>query len=190
MKKDKSLGDVWVDKALAAAMDEREASGELDCLAILNEPLLPTETGHSIAREPRTDAWHQPFLMALARHGWIGGACRMARISRSVVYAELESNPVFAAAAERARQEYTELLEAVAYERAINGSDRLLEFLLKGAQPSKYRENNGAVVNVNSGPIIVDVVTDAMDMVAPANALPDTSFSMVNTLFDTSEELA
>jgi hypothetical protein len=47
----------------------------------------------------------------------------------------------FAAAWNEAYEQGTERLELVAQERAINGSDLLLIFLLKGRGPTKYRDS-------------------------------------------------
>lgn len=105
-------------------------------------------------------AWAEPFLVALARWGTVLAASREAGVTRQRVYELADASPTFRAAMATAQQEFAELLEHVALQRAMNGSERLLEFMLRGALPSKYRDTAGQTVNVAVGsPIVVDVIT-------------------------------
>lgn len=160
----------------AEAFEERQAEG-LKCLSVLdvaaqnpNQLAPAAENSYQLATTEQSEltaiagarAWAEPFLIALARYGTILAATREVQVSRRTVYDLMEASPTFAKAVEVARQEFAELLEHVAVQRAMNGSERLLEFLLRGALPGKYRESQQQqAVNVNVGaPIVVDVVAD------------------------------
>lgn len=115
----------------------------------------------------RVPVWQKAFLTALAQTGVVRYAAEATRIARSQVYARRRSNPDFAAAFDLALDEAADLLELEARRRAVEGtekpvygrdagpnagtvevgrvreySDRLLEFLLKGWRPDKYRERH------------------------------------------------
>lgn len=125
----------------------------------------------SIVRE----AWADAFLVALTRHGTFLAATRVAGVARQTVYELIKQSPEFARAVETAKEEFAEMLEAVAIIRAMQGSERLLEFLLKGALPGKYREGPSVAVQVHSGPIVVDIVADASGA-DPVPVLPNTTY--------------
>jgi len=61
-------------------------------------------------------------------------------MGRSAAYAWRDEDPDFAAAWEEAIQESIDALEQVAWERAKDQSDRMLEILLKGHRPEKYTD--------------------------------------------------
>lgn len=84
--------------------------------------------------------WKSTWLLAYENKGTVRAACKIARVSKSRVYEVRRTDEAFAEAWEAAEQRTTELLEETAYERALNGSDRLAEFLLKARRPQKYRE--------------------------------------------------
>lgn len=117
--------------------------------------------------EPRTTAkkiqlrrgtWQPAFITALASVGNVTEACKLASISRDTVYHHRKSDPSFAKKWADAEQQAADILEKEAWRRATEGvaetqfykgepcgsiqrySDRLLEFLLRGARPEKYRE--------------------------------------------------
>jgi len=54
------------------------------------------------------------------------------------------SNSSFATAWDLAVAQGTDRLEDAAFERATNGSDTLLMFLLRGRRPERFRENLNA----------------------------------------------
>lgn len=169
----------------AEAFQEKAESG-LKCLAVLDGEEKPSE----LARAPENSyqladaeqselsaiagarAWAEPFLVSLARWGTVLAASREVGVTRRRVYELADASPTFRAAMATAQQEFAELLEHVALQRAMNGSERLLEFLLRGALPSKYRESQQQqAVNVNVGaPIVVDVVAD-LQQVQPVDEI-------------------
>jgi len=80
------------------------------------------------------------MLSALSKTGNVSAAARAAEIERRTHYRWLHSDPEYADAVEIAMEEAVDVLEAVARQRAIHGSDTLLIFLLKGHRPEKYRD--------------------------------------------------
>jgi hypothetical protein len=93
------------------------------------------------ARTVRTPpAAFDAFIEALAEGETVTAACRVADLGRRTVYDERGRNEDFARAWEDAIEAGTDSLEAEARRRALDGSDRLLEFLLKARRPDVYRE--------------------------------------------------
>ena len=80
------------------------------------------------------------FLKAHEGGATVAEAARCAGIHRSTVYRWREQDPEFAMAWDEARQKLVEDLEMEAYKRAIDGSDRMLIFLLKAYKPDTYNE--------------------------------------------------
>jgi len=89
-------------------------------------------------RVARRDGWREMFLDTFRNSGNVRAACMYADVARQTVEAAYKRDDEFAAAYDEAEEEATDLLVAEAWNRARNGSDRLLEFLLKGHRPSKY----------------------------------------------------
>ena len=123
------------------------------------------------------------FLAAFAECGMVYAAARAAKVSKSLHYVWLKEDPDYANAFENAREQANVALEDEAVRRArhgvrrpvlykgrqvhINGepiweheySDTLLQLLLKGAMPDKYRERSSTEISgPGGGPISVDVV--------------------------------
>lgn len=77
--------------------------------------------------------------------------CKRINIERSTFYDWLKSDDAdFKAKFEIAKQEAVQYLEAEAWKRATrptNPSDTLLIFLMKGADPNRYRDNARVEVN-------------------------------------------
>lgn len=80
------------------------------------------------------------MLAALAKTGNVSASARAAGIDRATHYKWLHIDAEYAAAVEIAIDDAVDVLEAVARQRAIHGSDLLLIFLLKGHRPEKYRD--------------------------------------------------
>lgn len=87
-------------------------------------------------------AWKDAFLQALQDTGTVVQACQAAGISRSAAYRARQEDEDFALRWHDVDETFVEILERTAYTRAINGSDRLLEFLLKAKRPAVYRETS------------------------------------------------
>jgi very-short-patch-repair endonuclease len=86
------------------------------------------------------DDWRDDFVAALAEFGNVRGACIKARKSRSNAYYRRDTDEEFAEAWNEALDNFADLLEGVYAKRAIEQSDRAIEFLLKANRPEKYRE--------------------------------------------------
>lgn len=118
------------------------------------------------------------FLTALARTGNVSQAAHYARINRDTAYAWRDAEPAFAAAWQDALDQAGEFLEHVAWRRAVRGveepvyqggelvgtvqkySDTLLIFLLKAANPAKFRESvRHEHTGESGGPINVQFFT-------------------------------
>ncbi len=80
------------------------------------------------------------FLAAFAKVGNVQAAADAAGIDRSTHYRWMKRNSRYRQRFEFAREAAADALEAVARRRAIEGSDQLLMFLLKGLRPEVYRE--------------------------------------------------
>jgi hypothetical protein len=102
------------------------------------------------------------FLAALGRYGTMSDAARVAGVSRNTVNRHRRKWPDFAAACETARLQAAGPLEAIAWERAVNGADQqiirkgelvevrrkpsdgMLRMLLQAADPEKFGRTGGA----------------------------------------------
>lgn len=85
--------------------------------------------------------WYPRFLKALGDTGIVSAACQAAGIERTTAYKRRDVDSDFAAAWAEAERLGIEVLEDIATRRALNASDTLLIFKLKGAKPEKYRDN-------------------------------------------------
>ena len=106
----------------------------------------------------RAPGWLEPFLESLRQNCNVTLACRACKISRFTPYAYREDHPEFRKQWDDAVDEGADVLEAEAWRRAKEGtvrpvfqggkkvghvreySDTLMQTLLKGHKPEKYRE--------------------------------------------------
>lgn len=114
-----------------------------------------------------TDAKLEQFLELLANGDTVKHACATLKIGRRTIYDQRERDPEFAQAWELALDTGIEELEQEAKRRALDGSDRLLEFLLRAKRPEVYRENY-RVEHTGAGgaPIQHEVKVDADEIIA------------------------
>lgn len=116
------------------------------------------------------------FLEAFPEIGTITHAARAAGIGRRTHYDWLDADPEYAERFRAVQEESTDVLEQVAIQRAKDGSDTLLIFLLKGRKPHMYRERyNVEHTGKDGGPIETkgrvkweDIPTDALRVVVEA----------------------
>lgn len=105
-------------------------------------------------RTVRTDRAREAFLTTLRETCNVSASCRAAMIGRTAAYDWRRDDADFAAAWEEAEEEAIDKLEEVARERAIDGSDRMMEILLKAHRPEKYVERlRSELTGPNGGPI-------------------------------------
>ncbi len=103
--------------------------------------------------------YKRAFLAAFRETGNVRLACKAANVGRSSHYRWFEKDPEYRTAFDQAKEDATDVLEAEAFRRAVEGveeptgwymgepggtvrkySDVLLIFLLKGLRPDRYRE--------------------------------------------------
>lgn len=88
----------------------------------------------------RVTGLKRAFLIAYAQCGSFITACNIANVHPANVRQWLDKDPEFLAEFDTATDNAVALLEMEARRRALEGSDRLLEFLLKSLRPEVYRE--------------------------------------------------
>src|SRR3954452_5071261 len=97
------------------------------------------------ARTPKARRnWQPAFLEALEKGHTVAGACKVANVGRTTAYQARQRDEEFAVAWRDLEEQAIEVLEAEAYRRAFNGSDKLMVFLLGARRPEVYR-NRGQV---------------------------------------------
>jgi hypothetical protein len=101
------------------------------------------------SRTIRTEENRQRFIEGLNENGNVTQVCRALDLHRPAIYAWKKDDPSFAREWEDALALGVEGLEDEARRRAIQGSDLLLIFLLKGAKPEKYAYRSQVDVNNN-----------------------------------------
>lgn len=97
------------------------------------------------ARKPNAKNWKQQFLVVFAETGTITHACEAVGVARKTVYNARQKDEAFGLAFADADEAVTEGLERECIRRALEGSDRLLEFILKARRPEKYSEQHRLV---------------------------------------------
>jgi hypothetical protein len=91
--------------------------------------------------------------------GRIDLATEAAGVARGCHYAWLKEHPDYAAEFQQIRTEAIDSLEEVAFARAKDSSDRLLEFLLKGLKPEVYGDRmKSEISGPGGGSLVVEFV--------------------------------
>lgn len=96
------------------------------------------ENGRAKSRVQDQRRRKQAFLKLYAANANISAACRDLHMDTDTIYRWLQVDPAFAVAMERAHEQATDELEEAARKRALEDSDTLLIFLLKGNRPERY----------------------------------------------------
>jgi hypothetical protein len=126
-----------------------EARGEL-----IN-PLPNTSLEDPVRRDPESIAvsdpaprirrhrrdWVLVFLDVIRNTGSVRSAAEAAGVDRTAPYIKAKRDPKFAAAWAAAEDDAVDLLVDEGRRRALEGSDQLLMFFLKGLRPATYRES-------------------------------------------------
>jgi hypothetical protein len=88
------------------------------------------------------------FLEALAGNGGnVTRACELNNLKRTIMYQLRDKDDAFREAWDQAVSVGRNVLEDVAIDRALDKSDTLLIFMLKGAFPEKYKERSSVDMN-------------------------------------------
>src|SRR5438132_96271 len=90
--------------------------------------------------DARVKRWRRRFLSSLRRVPNIKAACKAANVSRQTAYRNRHDDTEFSAAWQDALDASVDELEARAFQLALGGDSRLVEFMLKSHRPSVYRE--------------------------------------------------
>lgn len=85
-----------------------------------------------------TDRARATFIEVLRQSCNVSAAARAAGVDRKTPYNWRDADPAFAEAWKQAEDEAVDGLEQAAWDRAVDGSDRMMEILLKGHRPEKY----------------------------------------------------
>lgn len=85
-------------------------------------------------------AWKDVFLAHYGQTGNISASCQAAGITRMSFVRAKNSDAEFLEAFTEAHENAIDTLEEVARQRALDGSDLLTIFLMKGMRPEKYRD--------------------------------------------------
>lgn len=86
------------------------------------------------------DTQKRAYITVLGETGSPSKAAKAAHITQRVVQSWRENDEDFLIQSDDAMESLIDGLEEVAFQRAREGSDRLVEFLLKSNRPHKYRE--------------------------------------------------
>jgi hypothetical protein len=129
-----------------------------------------TAPGHGGRRRSSSRDWTVPFLAELRRRPNIFRACRVAGISRSVVYERRDSDPGFARRLREALDDGVDRLVETAWKRAEKKSDQLAVFLLKAHRPEVYGDRlkiDGATVRME---IVEQIVASSAEVAGEGGA--------------------
>lgn len=109
------------------------------------------------------DDWRDDFVASLAGDLNVRRACIAAGISRSGAYKRKETDKEFRLAWDEAEENACDLLEGVYWQRAVEQSDRALEFLLKANRREKYGERNQVeLTGKGGGPMKVTMTPEEL----------------------------
>ncbi len=108
----------------------------------------------SSARATQTTLKKKKALDGYVEAGTVTGACRYAKVNRATWYKWIETDDEFAREVVSAQEQVADSLEEEAISRAVNGSDTLLIFLLKGQKRERYGDKR-EVSGPGGGPIPV-----------------------------------
>ena len=135
-------------------------------------------------RSIRTDRARAKFLTILQQSCNVSEAARAANISRTAAYEWKEADPKFSAAWIEAEEIAADKLEREAWRRAVEGvdkpvihlgvitdtfkeySDRMLEILLKGHRPNKFKDRVQNEHTGKDGASLADEMISASERVA------------------------
>ncbi len=109
------------------------------------------------------------FLDKLRDNGNVRLACKAAGVPRSTAYRWRTKFKTFADEWDEALEDACDILEGIAWKRAVSGqSDRLLMFLLKAHRPDRFASRSKQEVDVTSGG---ERITTEPDISALAEAI-------------------
>lgn len=154
-------------------MDEEEKGKKLATLKAFPAWRVPDADGKASYlghyNTKFTDCVKTEYLERLAKYGTPTLAARTVGVHPHTVYDHVRDDQEFSDAVDLAKALFRERLEEAAVDRAVHGvtndvfsqgikvgsvtkhSDRLMEFLLKAADPDKYSDKHKAEVSITGG---------------------------------------
>ena len=145
-----------------------------------------------MARTARTISARAKFLDVLRKTANVSLACRCLKVSRTVAYDQKAEDPEFSAQWDNALQEAYAHLEGEAWRRAFKGckkpvyqggnlvgyvmeySDQLMQFLLKGNKPDKFKDRSSTeLTGKDGGPIDIADLDTANRIAAIVRAIKE-----------------
>lgn len=106
--------------------------------------------------------WRDRFLVALGEGGIVREACIAASVSRQTAYVARADDPAFAELWRLAMQDAADKALAEYRKRAMQQSDRAMEFFITTRDPEvKAAAQRVEITGANGGPIDVTTLTDA-----------------------------
>lgn len=103
----------------------------------------------------RIARWQKRFLESLRQTPCVKAACAAAGVSRQTAYRTRDSDAAFLAAWQSALDASVDELEARAFQLALEGDSRLVEFMLKSHRPGIYRETQRHEVGLLGGIVLM-----------------------------------
>jgi hypothetical protein len=175
---------------------ERESEGEAESEGDKRGIGFQKKKGNTLAHAheesdeiERLAPWKRKFITSMRRMPLTTVAAREANVSPSIAYNHRESDELFRRLWDESIDYGKDRLEAAAISRAVDGvekpvygrdgqvighdvvySDKLLETVLKGNLPEKYRENTQSQLTVN----ILNWSNGSMDLPQPVEHKADT----------------
>lgn len=127
----------------------------------------PIEQLASYQQWARVKGLKRTFIAHYSECGSLIIACNLTNVHPSAVRGWLAQDEVFRDDYDTATDTAISLLEHEARRRALAGSDRLLEFLLKSLKPEVYRERY-EIKQESTGDYIIDISTPGQAAITPS----------------------
>lgn len=111
----------------------------------------------------RIARWKKRFLESLRLTPCVKAACAAAGVSRATAYVARESDSDFAEAWQSALDASVDELEARAFQLALEGDSRLVEFMLKSHRPNVYKDTTRHEVGLLGGIVLMPAKTEGAE---------------------------
>lgn len=109
--------------------------------------------------------WVEPFIRALRGGGSLRFAARASGVDTTTVYRYMRADVDFRDQVKIAREDAFDALEFAARQRALGGSDRLMELLLKAGKPEVYGDTLrfGRLLEKESQTVYDEAIAEGLD---------------------------
>jgi hypothetical protein len=143
--------------------ESRDEAPEIERVDGLSEGRANGATCNDVARthaRVQLVPWKQRFVDTLRDTPVVALACKAAGISRVTAYRHRDEDEIFRNEWDSALEDGWDGVEDVALRMARGGSERLVEFLLKGNKAKTYRETHKVEVEHGLSPAVLDILKD------------------------------